>query len=247
MVLVCIKGRIVISISYSQTLEGGRYDSPKLSNGLIGTEIVGLAALLGIGSFASADPLPGEQLKFFQSPLNGSVPGSVGVYPVGAVPLPTDTPAPFLGHDELSTATLNATNNTFTGTMMADDFLDINPNPIGHINFWGSYMNNTDPGTANPGVPAFKISLYTDVPATTGAKPQPSHPGSLIVSQTVTSGALAPSSGTFTVKPVPPNGPGAVRPGDSILYEYNAELNWQAKNFPDAFFDPNGGQPIERD
>jgi hypothetical protein len=194
-----------------------------------------LAACIGLGTTASADPLPGEQLKFYQSPLNGGPPG---VYPVGATKLPTDTPAPFLGHDELSTATVSPTGVGFTGTMMADDFLDNNPNPIGHITFWGSYMNGTDPGPNGLGVQQFQISLYTDVPAIgSPASPNfvPSHPGTLLATQVVHSGALTPSSGTFTQTLVPPNGLGALQPGDSPLYQYNAELDWRQVNFPDAF------------
>jgi hypothetical protein len=201
-------------------------------NRLIGFTTIGFVASLGIGSFASGDPLPGEQLKFYQSPLNGGLPG---VYPVGAIPLASDTPAPYLGHDELSTAT-TTDGQTYTGTMMADDFLDTNPNPIGHVTFWGSYMGGTDPGTAALGVTQFRISLYTDVPASGSTGNQtPSHPGTLIVSQTVNLGLLSPSSGTFTATPVPPNGPGVKQPGDSGLYEYNAELDWTAKTFPDAY------------
>jgi hypothetical protein len=182
---------------------------------------------------ASADPLPNEQLKFFQSPLNGGPPG---VYPVGAVPQPTDAPAPFLGQDVLSTATTTDDGQTYAGTMAADDFLDTNPNPIGHITFWGSYMNDTDPGSTGVGVTQFRISLYSDVPATTGTAggETPSHPGNLIVSQVVNLGPLSYSSGTFTATPVPANGPGVIPPGDSGLYEYNAELNWKAATFPDA-------------
>jgi hypothetical protein len=210
---------------------------------LTGVTVLGLGVALGIGSLASADPLPGEQLKFYQSPLNSGPPG---VYPVGAVALPTDTPAPFLGHDELSTAT-TTNGSIYNGTMMADDFLDTNPNPIGHITFWGSYMNYTDPGTITGGVQQFQISLYSDVPATgSTGNLIPSHPGALLASQTVTLGALSPSSGTFMVTPVPPNGPGPIQPGDSILYEYNAELNWKVINFPDAYYNPaNGTDPVE--
>jgi len=199
----------------------------------IGITTIGLSVSLCIGSLASADPLPNEQLKFFQSPLNGGPPG---VYPVGAVPQPTDAPAPFLGQDVLSTATTTDDGQTYAGTMAADDFLDTNPNPIGHITFWGSYMNDTDPGSTGVGVTQFRISLYSDVPATTGTAggETPSHPGNLIVSQVVNLGPLSYSSGTFTATPVPANGPGVIPPGDSGLYEYNAELNWKAATFPDA-------------
>lgn len=192
-----------------------------------------IAAGLACAIPASADPLPGEQLKFYQSPLNG---GGAGVYPIGAVPSASDTPAPFLGHDELSTATPSA--GGLTGTMMADDFLDTNPNPIGHITFWGSYMNGTDPGPGGVGVQTFSINLFSDVPAvgTPGsANYVPSHPGTLLATELVFAGALAPSSGTFTQTLVPPNGGGATQPGDGPLYEYNAELNWRQDTFPDAF------------
>jgi hypothetical protein len=194
-----------------------------------------LTAAIGLSAVASADPLSGEQLKFYQSPLNGGPPG---VYPVGAIPLATDQPARFLGHDELSTATLSQTGGGFTGTMMADDFLDNNPNPIGHITFWGSYMNGTDPGPTGVGIQNFDILLYTDVPAigTPGSGNfVPSHPGNLIASQIIHAGALSPSSGTFTQKLIPPNGGGVMQPGDSPLYEYNAELDWRQQTFPDAF------------
>ena len=206
------------------------------------TATFGILATLGIGSFASADPLPGEQLKFYLAPLNGAVAGSTGVYPVGAAPLATDQPAPFLGHDELSTAT-TSDGTTYNGKIMADDFLDTNPNPIAHITFWGSYMYGTDPGTVAAGVQQFRITLYSDI-AGNPAQGIPSEPGAPIVSQTVNlvAGPLASSSATFTATPVPPNGPGAVQPGDSGLYEYNAELDWnplvspKAKTFPDAYF-----------
>jgi hypothetical protein len=193
-----------------------------------------LTACMGLAGTAIADPLPGEALKFYQSPLNG---GGPGVYPVGATPLATDTPAPFLGHDELSTATTSPSGGSFNGSMMADDFLDTNPNPISHITFWGSYMNGTDPGPTGAGIGAFQITLYTDIPAVgTPGSPnfQPSHPGNIIATQKVVNGPLAPSSGSFTSKLVPPNGPGVMQPGDSPLYEFNAELNWRQITFPDA-------------
>ena len=208
------------------------------------------AACLGLASFASADPLPNEELKFFQSPLNGGAPG---VYPVGAVPAATDTPAPFLGHDELSTLTPSQTVGgalTYGGTIMADDFLDTNPLPIGHITFWGSYMNNTAPQSGTPGITQFLISLYTDTPAIgTPGTPNyvPSQPNKLIASQTVNLGALSYSSGTFTATPVPPNGPPGLpsQPGDSQLIKYNAELDWRQITFPDAFANSTVPDPVE--
>jgi hypothetical protein len=209
------------------------------------TATFGILATLGIGSFASADPLPGETLKFYQSPLNGGPPG---VYPVQAVPQAVDQPAPFLGQDIESTATTTDPNDpqTYTGKMAADDFLDTNPNPIAHVTFWGSYLEGTDPGTAGTGVQKFRITLYQDIPAvgTPGTTNYiPSQPGTPIVSQTVNlvNGPLASSSATFTATPVAANGPGALPGGESGLYEYNAELNWDPnsttpnpKTFPDA-------------
>jgi hypothetical protein len=187
-------------------------------------------ATAGMNSFVSADPLPGEQLKFFQSPLDDAPPG---IYPVGATPLPTDTPAPFPGQDVNSTL-FQTTAGGVQGNVVADDFSDFNPLPIGHVTFWGSYLGDSDPSGA-PLVNAFQISLYTDVPAVVGTSANFSHPGTLIAMQTVTAGALTPSSGTFTATPVPPGASKVPPPaGESGLIEYNAELNWQQTNFPDA-------------
>ena len=66
----------------------------------IGISTIGILTSLGVGSFAFADPLPNEQLKFYQSPLNNAASSVSG----GATPLPTDTPEPFPGQDQLSTA-----------------------------------------------------------------------------------------------------------------------------------------------
>jgi hypothetical protein len=197
----------------------------------IGITTIGCLASLGIGTLAWADPLANEQLKFFQSPLNNAPPG---IYPVGATPLPTDIPAPFPGQDQLSTAYVSASGGA-QGTMMADDFSDNNASPIGHITWWGSYMNGTNADGTNP-VTAFQISLYTNVPGVAGTTSDFSQPGTLIATQTVTQAvSLSYSSGTFTATAVPPGtakvaGP----PGDSGLIEYNAELNWQQTRFPDA-------------
>jgi hypothetical protein len=199
----------------------------------IGVSTIGILASLGAGSFAFADPLPNEQLKFYQSPLNDGPPG---VYPVGASPLPTDTPEPFPGQDVLSTAYYNAASGVAQGTIVADDFSDSNPLPIGHVTFWGSYMNGTNASGANP-VTAFQISLYTDQPASLGTGQDFSRPETLIATQTVTQAlSLSYSSGTFTATPVAPGTSGKVPPppGDSGLIEYNAELNWQNITFPDA-------------
>ncbi len=199
----------------------------------IGITTIGVFTSLSIGSFASGDPLPNEQLKFYQSPLNNAPPG---IYPVGATPLSTDTPEPFPGQDISSTANYDAASGVAQGTMVADDFSDNNPLPIGHITFWGSYLNGTNASGTDP-VPAFQISLYTDVPAVLGTTADFSHPGTLIATQTVTQAlSLSYSSGTFTATPVAPGKSTTVAPppGDSGLIEYNAELNWQNITFPDA-------------
>jgi hypothetical protein len=193
-----------------------------------------VASNIGIGSLAPADPLPNEQLKFYQSPLDDAPPG---IYPVGATPQPGDNPAPFPGQDINSTAiTTSAGGNQ--GNMVADDFSDFNPLPIGHVTWWGSYLNNTNPGGA-PLVDEFQISLYQNVPAVAGTTSSFSHPGTLIATQTVTqstTGTLSYSDGEFTAKPVPLGTSGVPPvPTDSGLIEYNAELNWQQIAFPDAF------------
>lgn len=191
-------------------------------------------ASVGIWSAAFADPLPNEQLKFYQSPLDDGPPG---VYPVGAAPLPTDNPAPFPGQDLNSTAiTTSAGGNQ--GNMMADDFSDFNMANIGHVTWWGSYLGNTNPADA-PLVTQFQISLYSNVPAIPGTDEDFSHPGALLATQTVTqstSGTLTYSDGEFTAQPVAPGASKIPPPaGESGLIQYNAELNWQQIAFPDAF------------
>ena len=181
------------------------------------------AALAGLGfsPLASADALPGEVLKFYQAPLNNLGPQ----YPLGAVPTSLDVPASprSTGHDELSTATFStAANGGYTGTMMADDFGDTFTTPIVHVTFWGSYMNNTAPPTGAAGVQKFQITFYTDNPANKTAN-TPSTPLIPYSTQTVTLGALAPASGTFTETPVI-NTSGSPNTGDSPLFKYNAEL-----------------------
>lgn len=68
-----------------------------LPTSLIVTATVVLLIPLGIGSFASANPLPGEPLNFLRWPLNG---GDPGVYSQPDVPLAADTAAAFLAQDE---------------------------------------------------------------------------------------------------------------------------------------------------
>ncbi|HUJ71498.1 MAG TPA: hypothetical protein VLZ30_04600 [Verrucomicrobiae bacterium] len=150
-----------------------------------------------------ADPLPGEILKFQQLPLNNTV----------------GTGAQFPGHDELSTAYLSPTGGSYTGTYMADDFADNFSTPIVHVRWWGSYLTNY----YGSGVTQFLIVFETDVASNAVGNAQGySHPGTVIVSQIVNKGALAPGSGTFVETPVP-IGPGPANP-DGNLYQYNAEL-----------------------
>jgi hypothetical protein len=156
-------------------------------------------ASLGIGSYASADPLPGETIKFQQLPLGD---------------LATDPATKFPGHDELSTATLNTASQGFNGTFAADDFSDNVTSPIVHVQWWGSYLPNS---AAPSQVQHFLISFESDVPATSSATF--SQPGQSLSNQVVTLGALAPASGTFTETPEP-SLPGP----DGQLYKYNAEL-----------------------
>jgi len=160
---------------------------------------------------AQADPLPGEVLKFYQTPLDN---GATNLPPGGSLP-PGSIPALWPGHDELSTAYFNASGNFYQGQYMADDFCDYKSTPIVHVMWWGSYMN----GMSGTHVKQFLIVFETDVPATGNTN---SHPGSVILAQVVSLGALAPHSGTYTETPVPiPAGP--PNP-DGNLYKYNAEL-----------------------
>jgi len=163
---------------------------------------------------APPPPPPCEALKFYQVPLNNGAP----------VILPGATlagiPAPWPGHDEVSTAYYLADGNAYYGTNMADDFCDYQSTPIVRVTWWGSYMNNNFYGA---GVQKFLIAFETDVPANDPNNQYPfSHPGAVIISQTVTKGPLAFGSGTFVETPVP-IGPGPLNP-DGNLYQYDAEL-----------------------
>jgi hypothetical protein len=201
--------------------------------------LTSIAAMGSVGSIASADPLPGEVLKFQQLPLNGGLP-IPGAYtgpfvnpnpfplPAGsAFPTPT---APFPGHDESSTAIANQFVTQpgggslavgWQGNFMADDFADRFTSPVVHVRWWGSYLNDQSFNH----VKQFLISFESDVPASAVAGSF-SHPGTPLLNQIVTLGAIAPASGTYTETPV------ASAPGpDGPLYQYNAELNL-GKEFP---------------
>jgi hypothetical protein len=170
---------------------------------------------------ALADPLQGEVLKFYQTPLNNGLP----IYPPGAVPSPTDVPAPFPGHDELSTAHLELTpaNALYSGTFMADDFSDKFQTPVVHVMWWGSYLRDSTAG----GVKQFLISFETNgVDAASGF----SFPDKVISSQIVSLGPLAPKSGTFTETPVPLGAASPIPNLDGNLFQYNAELKVPASD-----------------
>jgi hypothetical protein len=179
---------------------------------------------------ASADPLPGEILKFQQLPLNN------GLLPVPSVAGVT-IGAPFPGHDELSTANLLFPPlggvPFYQGTYMADDFADKFDTPVVHLRWWGSYLPSVTGGPGPTGVKQFLISFEEDVPKndptnTTGY----SHPGKPILNQIVSLGDLHPGSGTFTETLLPtPTIPGTAPPQEH-LYQYNAELNL-GKEFPE--------------
>jgi hypothetical protein len=157
------------------------------------------AALSGILSTAAlADPLPGEILKFNQTPLDATpVAGQL-----------------YWGHDELSTALRTANTAPYTGIFMADDFSDKVSQPVVHISWWGSYLHNE----RFNGVKRFLVSFESDVPQSPN---NPfSHPGTPLLNQIVTLGPLAPTSGTYTETLVSPGGP----PMGEQLFKYNAEL-----------------------
>jgi hypothetical protein len=161
--------------------------------------LLAVVVLLGaVCGRSFADPLPGEVLKFEQLPLNNGLAPSVGG-------------APFPGHDELSTAYPN-TAGTYAGTFAADDFSDNFSTPVVHLSWWGSYISNPTPATP---VQQFLISFESDVPST--AAGGFSEPGTPLLTEVVSAGALAPASGTFTEKLIN----GSV---SEPLFQYNAEL-----------------------
>lgn len=180
--------------------------------------LVALGALWTIlTSVASADPLPGETLKFQQQPMVTTTVGGI-VYN---------------GHDELSTlygfpATGVPTDpvTDYQGTTMADDFADAFNTPVVHVRWWGSYEGNINPAT-NP-IDSFLIAFESDLPA---VPPNNfSRPDQVLNSQIVRRGPLAPGSGTFSEKLL-----FTAPPGGEDIYEYNAELHL-GKEF---FQDPN--------
>jgi hypothetical protein len=169
--------------------------------------IASMTALLTTPSYG--DPLSGQVMKFDQEPM---IQTAVG----GAI---------FFGHDELSTAygVGNAAMPplNYDGRFMADDFSDNFNDPVVHLTWWGSYLNDNIPGVPpQPHVQKFLVAFESDVPANT-ANGTPSHPGQVLQYDVVTAGALAPGSGTFTE--TPERGPDPVL--GEALYKYNAELH----------------------
>ena len=94
-----------------------------------------------------ADPLPGETLAFQQKAMvQTNVTGQT-----------------YFGHDEVSTATnqlVPGPFQEFRGTFMADDFAVKSSDPIMHVRWWGSYLNNQFGGNAQQ----FLIAFEPDVP-----------------------------------------------------------------------------------
>ena len=188
---------------------------------------LGALAILFAGP-AAADPLPGRDiLKFSQLPMDGT-PITTG----------TDgTTTPYFGHDELSTAYTEFDSNPSTtnplptgryvGQFMADDFADEFNTPVVHVRWWGSYINNE----AQETVDKFLISFESDIkdPDDPHTGPGFSQPGTPLLNQIVTKGALSPGSGTFTERLKSSGGP----PLSEALYEYNAELHLNKEFFQD--------------
>jgi hypothetical protein len=182
-------------------------------NAFVSRSFTTLSLLVAVfaAATAQADPILGrDQLKFAQRPMvNTTIPGPNG-------------PGVYHGHDELSTlyssAPVGVPVTDYSGVAMADDFADAFSSPVLHVKWWGSYLKNSlDP---NDPVKKFLIAFESDVPADQNPTGPFSTPGTVLSSQIVNRGMLAPGSGTFTERllldlPVP---------GEDI-YEYNAELH----------------------
>ncbi len=167
--------------------------------------VLASSAMICSSGVGLAQPLPGEVLKFDQEPMIAT--SMLDVY---------GTVQTYYGHDELSTAWAGTSTASiqYQGTYMADDFADKVSTPVVALTWWGSYMNTTSPPPL-PLATQFLISFESDVPAGPNG---PSHPGSPILSEVVTLGALTPASGTFTETAVAGSSP------TEPVYQYNAEL-----------------------
>ncbi len=170
--------------------------------------VAGLMLFAWVASSVIADPLPGEIRKFDQQPeLNLQFGGAI-----------------WHGHDEASNAYQTAANpQVYTGTFMADDFADKFSTPVVHISWWGSYLNTTSPHATQ-----FLVSFESDVPASPAGGF--STPGTPLLNQIVTLGALAPASGTFTETV---DAPTSV---DGPIYKYNAELAFPFAEQPNTVY-----------
>ncbi len=74
---------------------------------------------------------------------------------------------------------------------IADDWQCRDPRPITDVHFWGSYIGwrdrqEIDPSLPPPGVNAFVIRFYTDIPQETDPDMPYSHPGELLYEATIT-------------------------------------------------------------
>jgi PEP-CTERM motif len=187
--------------------------------------LLALMSIIVVGSIfatlSSADPLPGQVLKFDQKPMIATTIAAGGQIQT------------YFGHDELSTAygVGNTANppTSYRGIFMADDFADKFSTPVAHITWWGSYLDNNNAAfPPQPPVQKFLIAFETDVPQGPG---EPfSHPGTVIQHEVVTLGNLSPGTFTETLE----------RPADPVLgealYRYNAELKLPFAQQPDTVY-----------
>ncbi len=186
-----------------------------------------LLAVAALATFfaadVSADPLPGQVLKFQQLPLDGLTITDLN-----------GTAQSYFGHDELSTAYGQGTAvgevPIYEGRFMADDFADQFNSPVVHVKWWGSYLHNI----INPNFPVnkFLITFESDRPDPDGETgpgfSQPEKPLLNQIVKRVPVGGITPGSGTFTEKPISLGG----NPLNETLYQYNAELHL-GKEFPE--------------
>src|SRR5579859_7650686 len=98
-----------------------------MKRNVIGIGVTVVVLVVALVRPAQADPLPGEVLKFYQTPLDNTV----VLMPPGGALTSGSVPAPWPGHDEFSTAYLT-NGNQYIGQYMADDFCDLRSTPIVH-------------------------------------------------------------------------------------------------------------------
>jgi hypothetical protein len=168
-------------------------------------------AIVAVAQSGLADPLEGEVLKFRQRPM---------------IATPIDGKI-YYGHDEPSTAYGSHDTGLYNGWFMADDFADKVNTPVVHVKWWGSYLS------VPKGVNKFLIAFESDVPDPGNPHNHAdgfSHPGTKLMAEVVTLGALSPASGTFTETPVPGSSP------TEPVYEYNAELHCPFPQQPNTVY-----------